>query len=88
MQRVGSGVLLAGAILVSGEFVSMLGLRLSGWFCDMLVVLGLMVKLGVFPMHFWFPSVMASVSWFRCFWLRVVQKLGPFWAIGGLGVGG
>nr|YP_009642908.1 NADH dehydrogenase subunit 2 [Gari elongata]QCQ20472.1 NADH dehydrogenase subunit 2 [Gari elongata] len=88
VQSVGSGLLLFSFLLVSGDYlvmmVSPMWIVLGGG----LLVLGFMTKLGVFPMHFWFPSVMSTASWFSCFWLSVVQKLGPFWALGGLGLSG
>nr|BAJ09670.1 NADH dehydrogenase subunit 2 [Batillaria cumingii] len=41
------------------------------------LALGLLVKMGVFPFHFWFPSVMAGLSWFSCFLLATWQKVAP-----------
>nr|YP_006576444.1 NADH dehydrogenase subunit 2 [Solecurtus divaricatus]AEV94338.1 NADH dehydrogenase subunit 2 [Solecurtus divaricatus] len=88
VQSVGSGVLLVGLILVSGEFFLVGGGMMWQHMTNLMMVVGLMIKLGVFPMHFWFPSVMGSASWLSCFWLSVVQKVGPFWVLGGLGFSG
>lgn len=58
----------------------------SGRAVDLIMISGFIVKLGVFPFHFWFPRVIRIASWVRCFWLRVVQKVGPFWGVSGLGM--
>nr|YP_010998253.1 NADH dehydrogenase subunit 2 [Hua aristarchorum]WPM86410.1 NADH dehydrogenase subunit 2 [Hua aristarchorum] len=39
--------------------------------------LGLLLKMGVFPFHFWFPSVMAGLSWLSCLFLATWQKVAP-----------
>nr|AJC10854.1 NADH deshydrogenase subunit 2 [Macoma balthica] len=84
IQSVGSGLILVSFLLFSSSpgFIS----YLSEEMVDIIMIGGFMVKLGVFPFHFWFPSVMSMASWFSCFWLSVVQKVGPFWGISGLGV--
>lgn len=78
VQAIGSGILLIGFMLISGEHL-LVGPGLMGnEIRYLIIVFGLLIKLGVFPIHFWFPRVMSSCSWFRCFWLSVVQKVGPF----------
>ena len=42
---------------------------------------GLMLKIGVFPFHFWFPSVMVGLGWFSCFILATWQKVAPIFLI-------
>nr|YP_009409203.1 NADH dehydrogenase subunit 2 [Archichauliodes deceptor]AOX48536.1 NADH dehydrogenase subunit 2 [Archichauliodes deceptor] len=37
----------------------------------------LLLKMGAAPFHFWFPSVMESMSWFNCLLLMTWQKLAP-----------
>nr|QGZ10075.1 NADH dehydrogenase subunit 2 [Eisenia balatonica] len=37
----------------------------------------ILLKLGSVPCHFWYPSVMASVSWTSCLILSTWQKLAP-----------
>ena len=37
----------------------------------------LIIKLGIAPCHFWFPSVITSISWINCLILSTWQKLGP-----------
>nr|AQZ26099.1 NADH dehydrogenase subunit 2 [Semelidae sp. STW-2017] len=86
VQGVGSGLMLAGMLLMScWNYFS-----LNSFNVDLIVysllMFGFTVKLGVFPFHFWFPTVMSCSSWFSCFWLSVIQKIGPFWGISGLGL--
>nr|YP_006576420.1 NADH dehydrogenase subunit 2 [Semele scabra]AEV94314.1 NADH dehydrogenase subunit 2 [Semele scabra] len=86
VQGVGSAVMLVGFLLMVGDrflFFNNFGV---GVVVDLMVVSGFMIKLGVFPFHFWFPSVMSVSSWFSCFWLSVTQKVGPFWGLSGLGL--
>lgn len=85
VQGVGSGLILIRFMF--GNSNNWLGF--SFLFTDTIfyfrLLLGFIIKLGVFPFHFWFPRVIRGSSWFRCFWLRVTQKIGPFWGISGLG---
>nr|YP_010946778.1 NADH dehydrogenase subunit 2 [Pseudoglomeris planiuscula]WGO57535.1 NADH dehydrogenase subunit 2 [Pseudoglomeris planiuscula] len=37
----------------------------------------LLLKSGVAPMHWWFPSVMEGLSWMNCLILLTIQKLAP-----------
>nr|YP_010481486.1 NADH dehydrogenase subunit 2 [Drawida ghilarovi]UIX22938.1 NADH dehydrogenase subunit 2 [Drawida ghilarovi]UIX22951.1 NADH dehydrogenase subunit 2 [Drawida ghilarovi] len=41
------------------------------------LVVALMMKLGSVPCHFWYPSVMSSISWMSCLILTTWQKLAP-----------
>nr|YP_010713536.1 NADH dehydrogenase subunit 2 [Mauritia arabica]UVF28355.1 NADH dehydrogenase subunit 2 [Mauritia arabica asiatica]WDA98668.1 NADH dehydrogenase subunit 2 [Mauritia arabica] len=41
------------------------------------LMMGLFVKLGLFPFHFWLPSVMAGLPWLSCLLLATWQKLAP-----------
>nr|YP_001936645.1 NADH dehydrogenase subunit 2 [Uroctonus mordax]ACA62670.1 NADH dehydrogenase subunit 2 [Uroctonus mordax] len=60
-------------ILISSVFV------FSTFLFDSFVMIfvGLMMKLGVAPFHFWFPTVMEGVSWYNCALLMTWQKLAP-----------
>nr|AXA45365.1 NADH dehydrogenase subunit 2 [Mitromorpha fischeri] len=42
---------------------------------------GLFMKLGVFPFHYWLPSVMAGLPWFTCLLLATWQKLAPIFLL-------
>nr|YP_006576384.1 NADH dehydrogenase subunit 2 [Iridona iridescens]AEV94278.1 NADH dehydrogenase subunit 2 [Iridona iridescens] len=88
VQSVGSALMLVSFLFILSENVLRLGSLDELYLVDFMMLVSFMVKLGVFPLHFWFPSVMSTSSWFSCFWLSVVQKVGPFWAVSGLGFGG
>lgn len=78
VQAVGSGIMLFRFLFIRGD-TGRVGSEANNYdFVSWLMVGGFIVKLGVFPLHFWFPSVIGRASWFRCFWLSVVQKVGPF----------
>nr|UFQ25379.1 NADH dehydrogenase subunit 2 [Archivesica diagonalis] len=53
----------------------------GGWLVEFILVVGLMMKLGLFPFYFWIPSVMGAVSWVGCFVVSVVQKFNPIWIL-------
>nr|YP_010869767.1 NADH dehydrogenase subunit 2 [Dendrobaena veneta]WGU49275.1 NADH dehydrogenase subunit 2 [Dendrobaena veneta] len=42
-----------------------------------ILTLAVMLKLGSVPCHFWYPSVMSSISWMSCLILSTWQKLAP-----------
>ena len=44
--------------------------------------MGLFLKLGVAPFHFWVAGAISGVSWGVCFLLRRVQKAGPLFCLG------
>nr|QUT13277.1 NADH dehydrogenase subunit 2 [Nais communis] len=43
----------------------------------LILLMALLIKLGAAPCHFWYPSVMASLSWSNCMLLSTWQKLAP-----------
>nr|QGZ09958.1 NADH dehydrogenase subunit 2 [Eisenia nordenskioldi nordenskioldi] len=43
----------------------------------LLLTTAMLLKLGSAPCHFWYPSVMASISWVSCLILSTWQKLAP-----------
>nr|YP_010448464.1 NADH dehydrogenase subunit 2 [Codonobdella sp. B45A]UTS56335.1 NADH dehydrogenase subunit 2 [Codonobdella sp. B45A] len=44
---------------------------------NLLLMFVIFMKLGTFPCHFWFPSVMSSCKWDMCMLLTTWQKLIP-----------
>nr|AMA07343.2 NADH dehydrogenase subunit 2 [Diodora graeca] len=83
VQAIGSSLVLVGSFAVFSVSKmwdcgvlgnSMLYLVYLG---PLLVVFGFGVKLGVFPFHFWVPSVMSGMGWFGCLVLAGLQKLVP-----------
>nr|YP_005351148.1 NADH dehydrogenase subunit 2 [Fissurella volcano]AFB78098.1 NADH dehydrogenase subunit 2 [Fissurella volcano] len=43
----------------------------------LMVIFGLGIKLGVFPFHFWVPSVMAGMGWLGCLVFTSLHKIVP-----------
>nr|QVD39146.1 NADH dehydrogenase subunit 2 [Corbicula fluminea]QYH50567.1 NADH dehydrogenase subunit 2 [Corbicula sp. QL-2021]WNS59843.1 NADH dehydrogenase subunit 2 [Corbicula fluminea] len=71
VQVIGSSLLMASIVfLLSGCFLSLV---------EVVFLLGLFLKLGLFPFHFWVPSVMSGLTWLGCFIVSVVQKIIPMW---------
>nr|YP_009171130.1 NADH dehydrogenase subunit 2 [Drawida japonica]AIR76355.1 NADH dehydrogenase subunit 2 [Drawida japonica] len=48
---------------------------------SLILMVSILLKLGSAPCHFWYPSVMSSISWVSCFVLTTWQKLAPLCAI-------
>nr|AVN67846.1 NADH dehydrogenase subunit 2 [Polyphaga aegyptiaca] len=42
-----------------------------------LMLLPLLLKSGIAPLHWWFPSVMEGLDWENCFMLMTMQKIAP-----------
>nr|YP_009108162.1 NADH dehydrogenase subunit 2 [Panopea globosa]AIU56071.1 NADH dehydrogenase subunit 2 [Panopea globosa] len=82
IQVLGSGFFFLGVLLVISK--AMVSVVLSVWSGVFLLCVGLFLKLGIFPFHFWFPSVVSSSSWFNLFLLSTLQKVGPLWILSGL----
>lgn len=71
VQATGSIILLT-AILLSANH-NQLGATL--------IVLALLLKGGIAPIHFWFPRVIATSSWLSCFLLSTTQKVAPVYLL-------
>lgn len=46
-----------------------------------LIVLGLLIKVGAAPVHGWVPVVISGTSWGNILLLLTVQKLAPLWLV-------
>nr|UJH93342.1 NADH dehydrogenase subunit 2 [Chamelea striatula] len=73
-------------VQVFGSCVLILGVMMMMNYCfveltNYMILLGVLVKLGVFPFYFWIPSVMSGLSWFGCFVVSVIQKIAPLWLL-------
>nr|WIM50813.1 NADH dehydrogenase subunit 2 [Conus ventricosus] len=83
IQALGSSLLIFGSLL--GFSTSFSWDMMSGGMGETLglcvLVSGLSVKLGVFPFHYWVPSVMAGLSWVSCMLLATWQKLAPLFLL-------
>mgnify|MGYP001606093376 CR=1 FL=1 len=51
------------------------------------MLVALLIKLGLAPMHRWFPSVLADLDWGAALLLLTWQKLAPLRLVYGLGAG-
>uniref|UniRef100_A0AB39CC39 NADH-ubiquinone oxidoreductase chain 2 n=1 Tax=Bursa sp. TaxID=3160658 RepID=A0AB39CC39_9CAEN len=87
VQAIGSSFLIFGSLIVysmsftweilNNEYVmSIMGFAM--------MISGLCVKLGLFPFHFWLPSVMAGLPWVTCLLLATWQKLAPIFLMSSL----
>ena len=47
-------------------------------FTNLVFVLSTFIKLGIFPIHFWVPSVSSGLDWMPLFFILTVQKVAPF----------
>nr|YP_009509802.1 NADH dehydrogenase subunit 2 [Cominella adspersa]AXF46418.1 NADH dehydrogenase subunit 2 [Cominella adspersa] len=47
----------------------------------MMLMSGLCIKLGLFPFHYWLPSVMAGLPWISCLLLATWQKFAPLFLV-------
>lgn len=45
--------------------------------CELFFLLGMVIKLGLFPFYRWVPMVMTSVSWVGCLFVVTFQKVAP-----------
>ena len=84
VQALGSGLLIFGSLFRSSiSFTWEPSLSSSLW--GILVILrGLTIKIGLFPFHFWLPSVMAGLPWFSCIILATWQKVAPLFLLSAL----
>nr|YP_010574756.1 NADH dehydrogenase subunit 2 [Doris odhneri]UZI00327.1 NADH dehydrogenase subunit 2 [Doris odhneri] len=70
VQAYGSVFLMMGGILY---YVNPEASRMTSY----ILLVALCVKLGIFPWHFWVPSVAAGFDWLSMFILLVWQKIAP-----------
>nr|QSF20361.1 NADH dehydrogenase subunit 2 [Mactra sp. WB-F] len=71
-------------IQVIGSHLFLLSIMsvVGGWWsleAPYLMAVSLLIKLGVFPFHFWVPPVISQLSYFSLLVLSVIQKLVPLW---------
>nr|DBA44238.1 TPA_asm: NADH dehydrogenase subunit 2 [Symmetromphalus regularis] len=84
-QAVGSAMIMFSSLLSFGtNFVwdlSSSGMSLLIGKGIVILMLGLLLKLGAFPLHFWFPGVSAGLSWLSNLLLFTWQKLAPLFLL-------
>lgn len=49
--------------------------------CGLIFLLGIGIKLGLFPFYRWVPMVISSLSWVGCLFVRTFQKIAPLLVI-------
>nr|YP_009258355.1 NADH dehydrogenase subunit 2 [Conus capitaneus]ANH79452.1 NADH dehydrogenase subunit 2 [Conus capitaneus] len=83
IQALGSALLIFGSLLGFSTSFSwdMISESVEGTLGLCVLASGLSVKLGVFPFHYWVPSVMAGLSWVSCMLLATWQKLAPLFLL-------
>nr|WIM50735.1 NADH dehydrogenase subunit 2 [Conus ventricosus] len=83
VQALGSSLLIFGSLLGFSTSFSwdVMSDGMGGILGLCVLVSGLSVKLGVFPFHYWVPSVMAGLSWVSCMLLATWQKLAPLFLL-------
>nr|ATZ69850.1 NADH dehydrogenase subunit 2 [Conus maioensis]ATZ69876.1 NADH dehydrogenase subunit 2 [Conus maioensis]ATZ69928.1 NADH dehydrogenase subunit 2 [Conus maioensis]ATZ69967.1 NADH dehydrogenase subunit 2 [Conus maioensis]ATZ70812.1 NADH dehydrogenase subunit 2 [Conus maioensis] len=83
VQALGSSLLIFGSLLSFSTSFSwdVMSSSMSGILGLCALVSGLSVKLGMFPFHYWVPSVMAGLSWVSCMFLATWQKLAPLFLL-------
>lgn len=69
-QALGSALILLSSISI--WYITII----SNWWLPLLII-SLLLKLGGAPCHFWFPSVITSLSWSNALLLATWQKLAP-----------
>lgn len=84
-QALGSGFIFL-SLLVGLGLGWFVGFGLNRFLVGGLMVLGIRLKLGLFPCHLWVPEVISGLGWVSCFLLMVIQKVAPIWVVGGVGL--
>ena len=49
--------------------------------CRVLFLLGIVIKLGLFPFYSWVPMVIRSLSWVGCLFISTFQKMAPLFVL-------
>nr|BDQ44213.1 NADH dehydrogenase subunit 2 [Polypheretima elongata] len=70
-QALGSALLLTSSTMIWSPYA------ILPWAMPVILTTSILLKLGSAPCHFWYPSVMASISWISCTILSSWQKLAP-----------
>ena len=50
---------------------------INAYYIFYIIFISLILKIGIFPFHQWFPQIMGGLNWLTCFLLSVFQKLSP-----------
>nr|AVN68066.1 NADH dehydrogenase subunit 2 [Laxta sp. BLA048] len=64
-------------IIISKSLTETMFTLLNPSMMSIIITAPLLMKSGVAPLHWWFPSVMEGLSWSNCFILMTIQKIAP-----------
>nr|ADU77477.1 NADH dehydrogenase subunit 2 [Babylonia lutosa] len=84
VQALGSSFLIFGSLMafnMSFTWDVVSKVWLFGNFGFIMIMMGLYMKLGLFPFHYWLPGVMAGLPWNSCLLLATWQKLAPLFLV-------
>nr|YP_010241726.1 NADH dehydrogenase subunit 2 [Aporrhais serresiana]QTI82414.1 NADH dehydrogenase subunit 2 [Aporrhais serresiana] len=86
IQALGSSLLMFGSLMIySLSFTWEVSMVSSFYLFGVFIIgFGLCIKMGLFPFHFWLPSVMAGLPWMSCLLLATWQKLAPLFLVSSL----
>uniref|UniRef100_A0AB39CBS0 NADH-ubiquinone oxidoreductase chain 2 n=1 Tax=Dolomena robusta TaxID=3241546 RepID=A0AB39CBS0_9CAEN len=86
VQALGSSLLMFGSLSSYSLSFSWDMNTLSNYYILTVFILscGLCMKMGLFPFHFWLPSVMAGLPWISCLLLATWQKFAPIFLMSSL----
>nr|WPR14743.1 NADH dehydrogenase subunit 2 [Pseudomphala latericea] len=82
VQAMGSSFLMFGSLMSYSLLFTWEVISEQSWVLGFMFLLcGLLVKMGMFPFHFWLPGVMAGLSWVSCLLLATWQKIAPLFLL-------
>nr|YP_010946622.1 NADH dehydrogenase subunit 2 [Margattea nimbata]WGO57340.1 NADH dehydrogenase subunit 2 [Margattea nimbata] len=64
-------------LIVMEITLEMISFNFTNLLTTMIVSSPLMLKCGIAPLHWWFPSVMEGLNWSNCFIMMTLQKIAP-----------
>jgi len=77
VQALGSSFILLGRF----SLYNFVGDILRVYFSSYLLIFRIMIKLGMFPFHYWVPHVIIGIRWVSCILLSTWQKIGPLFVL-------
>ena len=77
VQALGSSLVLLGSFIYLGWAIRLASLNLG----TCIIFSRIIIKLGIFPFHYWLPHVIGGLGWVSCILLSTWQKLGPLFII-------
>nr|UPL65676.1 NADH dehydrogenase subunit 2 [Homoeocerus unipunctatus] len=73
-QSIGSMILLFSILINPLTFMN---IELAHELAKMMIMIGIMIKVGAAPFHLWLPEMMANLTWYECMLLMTWQKIAP-----------